>query len=517
MFTKYKYITPLAFLLFSLCAMAQKEPNNWFYGVGQGITWNVTQTVDAPLSSNPDGPKTTLEGIPTRYESQSVRPTPYPINTVEGCFALSDKEGNLLFYSDGSTIWNKNHNPMVNGTGLHGHKSSAQSGIIIPYPGHPNQYVALSIGVQNRYNVDNESFHYSIIDMTEEGGLGKVIIKNVPMVAADVVRYYTESVTSVRKANGTDYWIIATKKGGNNETKLVAWSLTSTGIDTANPVESTAVPYPVETSFIAGYLKLSPSAKYFAWMLNTPADFFYGKFDNATGKFSEIKSYKQEKNITTFSNYGAEFSVNEKWLYVGRYFPMLVDVFDFEKLRDGSDLSPVKTFNLPGGAYIGALQLATDERLYVTNSGDIAQLHVIDKPNDPLQANAYRLEGLSGPYAGGNFTTLGLPTFSPSWFAVEGTKTVCLGEEAEYKIELAHGTATLVVDFDEGNGPERFSVVGQSTYLLKYKFKQPKWHTLTIESLDAADQPITEGSATLVTEVYSCVLPVNHNLTNVPY
>lgn len=518
MTTKYIYITSLAFL-FSLGMKAQKETNNWFYGKGQGITWNVTQNFSAPLSDNPNGPQRMLTGIPTRYQSLSVRPNPYPIQTTEGCFALSDAFGNLLFYSDGSTIWNKNHQIMSNGTDLHGNESSAQSGIIIPHPGYPNQYVTISIGIHSA-SYPNKSFHYSIIDMTQEGGLGKVILKNVPMINDPrEIRLYTESVTSVKKANGKDYWIIATKKAGTNtDTNIVAWSLTSQGVDTNNPIVSTNVPYNVGSDTAAGYFKISPSGQYFAWMLYSPQDIFYGRFDNATGRFSEIKSYIREKRISSFTNYGGEFSLNEKWLYVGRYSPTKVEVYDFEKLLNSSDFTPVKTFSLVGGTRLGALQIASDGRMYVSSTGNvIARLHIIDQPDEPLQANAYVLDGLSGPPAANNQTTLGLPTFSPSWFAAEGTKTLCLGEEAKYEINLASGTTTLVVDFDEGNGPERIAVGGVSTYTLKYKFKQPKWHTITIQSLNASNQVIPNGSVTLETEVYSCSLPVNHNLTNVPY
>ena len=34
--------------------------------------------------------------------------------------SVSDSLGNLLFYSDGQTVWNRNHQTMPNGTGLHG-------------------------------------------------------------------------------------------------------------------------------------------------------------------------------------------------------------------------------------------------------------------------------------------------------------------------------------------------------------------------------------------------------------
>ena len=53
------------------------------------------------------------------------------IVTTEGCATISDATGNLLFYTDGVSVWNRNHAVMANGAGLFGHASSTQSAIIV--------------------------------------------------------------------------------------------------------------------------------------------------------------------------------------------------------------------------------------------------------------------------------------------------------------------------------------------------------------------------------------------------
>src|SRR5688572_17230395 len=53
------------------------------------------------------------------------------INTSEGCSSVSDLNGNVLFYTDGVTVWNSNHAAMANGNGLFGNQSSAQSAVIV--------------------------------------------------------------------------------------------------------------------------------------------------------------------------------------------------------------------------------------------------------------------------------------------------------------------------------------------------------------------------------------------------
>lgn len=48
-----------------------------------------------------------------------------------GAITMADKKGNLLFYTDGIQIWNKNHEIMKNGTGI---KANINNLVIVPLP-----------------------------------------------------------------------------------------------------------------------------------------------------------------------------------------------------------------------------------------------------------------------------------------------------------------------------------------------------------------------------------------------
>jgi hypothetical protein len=79
------------------------------------------------------------------------RPSTLPIQAVpvasydsqmsagEACGSVSDQKGDVLFYTNGMTIWNREHQQMQNGTGLSGTLSSQQLAIV-QHPGNPNQY-----------------------------------------------------------------------------------------------------------------------------------------------------------------------------------------------------------------------------------------------------------------------------------------------------------------------------------------------------------------------------------------
>ena len=509
----------IVLIMLSFNVFAQKETYNWFYGSGQGITWNKTQTFNA---SPIDAPNTTvaLKRIPTRYEPESVRPELYPISTREGVFSLSDPQGNLLFYSSGSTIYNANHVIMENATGLEGNYSSAQSGIIVPFPQNKKKYVAISIGIAGL-----NYFAYNILDIEANNGLGKLELpKNRQFVMPPGVlkSTFVESLAATKHANGIDYWIIAISRAGVRS-KMVAWLLTKDGVS-RYPVTS---PIPDNTLVAGrpayGYLKISPNGKYFALMEHLANNIFWGEFNNKTGEFTNIGNYRAITN-KTITNYGAEFSPDGNYLYVSsasttRY---VAYVFDFNELLRGN-ATILKTYDVPtNNYYSGAIQLGPDLRMYMTmsppdyNISYPSILYMFETPNKPLTTKVYALKDLSPGTERGtdgvSGTRLGLPTFASSFFVtIEGTTTICVGEEAVYT--LSSNADRIEIDFDEGDGP----LVIDNVEELRHSFKKPGNYLIRLRPLNSLGQPIEDEIKSIYTTVYSCYLPVNHNLINADY
>ena len=137
-------------LLFSTCLLtAQNETANWYFGDNAGVTFNSGT------------PVALLDG---------------QLSTTEGCATISNSSGQLLFYTDGITVWDKTHAIMPNGTDLLGDPSSSQSAIIVPKPGSINTYYI--------FTVDNEGgpngLQYSELDLSLNSGNGDVTAnKNV--------------------------------------------------------------------------------------------------------------------------------------------------------------------------------------------------------------------------------------------------------------------------------------------------------------------------------------------------
>ena len=476
-----------ACLLLVLPGYAQKQANNWYFGTNAGLTWNTIRTVTATGVYGVAG-QIQLHDLPVDAPGSSI-------HTTEGCFSLSDENGNLLFYSSGIVIWNRNHAVMENGGGLTGHTSSAQSGIIITYPGSKTKYIAVSIGQYGQSSnlpTRNGQLTYSVIDMTLDNGLGAVVEKNVPLI--NFSGTVGESVTSIRHANGRDFWIVAPARGLNSY--LNAWLVTAEGVVTDTPVISPFAPGTgsTVTHNASGYIKFSPDGKSFAWATNYSNQLHVGRFDSKTGKMSEPRT------MTGASLYGLEFSNSGKYLYARpAELSNILRAYDFESLlANGPNAS--NTISIPNLSY-GAIQMGPDGRIYMVNPGT-RNMYIIENPEEMNNLKIYRLS---------NFMTgtglLGLPSFSASWFAIDKFKsTICLDEEAVYTISSS--TGQVMIDFDEGEGKQLMNVPENGE--IRHRFKKPGGYMVTVELYGAANME----PQTAYTTVYSCFMPVNHNTIN---
>ena len=189
---------------------AQLEKNFWHFGKHAGLDFTTTP--------------------PTAIASE--------LDVQEGTASISDDQGQLLFYTDGDTVWNRNNTPMPNGHGLKGGLSSTQSSLIVPLPNSLTHYYIFTTGDHGSM----QGFKYTIVDMTLDGGLGDIVdgTKNTA-----IVEEVSEKIAAVLHANCRDYWVITRKRNSNDN---LAYLLTPAGLD-LNPVISLGSFYTGEVFF----------------------------------------------------------------------------------------------------------------------------------------------------------------------------------------------------------------------------------------------------------------------------
>ncbi len=130
----------------------QGENNIWYFGRNKRINFN--------------------SGIPV-YSIEGMMPS-----NSEGVCTVSGRNGNLLFYTNGVTVWDRNHSEMPNGQQLMGHLSTAQSTVVVPSACDTSVYCLFSLFGGSQEN--RGGLYYSVVDMKLRNGTGDLTVqKNV--------------------------------------------------------------------------------------------------------------------------------------------------------------------------------------------------------------------------------------------------------------------------------------------------------------------------------------------------
>jgi gliding motility-associated-like protein len=198
-----KYLILFVFIfIINFTLSAQHEDKNWYFGTG-------TDGIIFDINNNPIK-------VSNKYSSGNFG--------FEGIIVVSNpSSGDLLFYSDGNKVINKNHAVMTNGTGLSGNFSGAQCVQCCPMPGScAKKYYLFTNSAMDQ---TNGSISYSIVDFTTNP-LGIVTNINTALWAGPSA----EGMCLVNKSNSNDYWLIVSQ--GSTASYRV-FPLTSTGIGTS--------------------------------------------------------------------------------------------------------------------------------------------------------------------------------------------------------------------------------------------------------------------------------------------
>jgi len=379
-----RFILIFALITAGVVVFGQKQANYWYFGHNAGLSFSL-------------GPPSPL--------------TNGALYTGEGCSSISTAEGALLFYTDGRFVYDKNHNQMPNGSGLLGHSSSTQSGIIVPKPGSTTEYYIFTVDAAD--NGLANGLCYSKVDLTLNNGLGDVVTteKNISLVPLAC-----EKVTAVGHADGNTFWVI-TKKWGNAD--FYAYRITYDGVVTTPVISTTG---PILNGNIGqeskGYIKVSPDGSWVATANNTDYTVGIYHFDNSTGIVSHLvtdDTYTSPGGGDPGGPYGVEFSPNSSRLYISEWKGhRRIHQYDLSTGNPDTILDSRVVVASVGqnAAPIGALQIGPDNRMYIARYQE-GHLSRINNPNIlgtfcGFEENAVGLAGKQSMY--------GLPPFIQSFF-----------------------------------------------------------------------------------------------------
>ncbi|MDZ4704096.1 MAG: T9SS type A sorting domain-containing protein [Saprospiraceae bacterium] len=386
---KKKYFFLIMLFIFSAKLIAQKHDYIWLFG------YDYNDTIPG------------IEGSFLDFnESTVITGSRNLLLSLFGSVAImSSATGDLAFYTNGCQIANANHGLMENGNNLNpgqvhsaqcdgslgGYTAGRQSVLALPSPSSSNQYYLLHLGIiyvtNPVFDVLTNVLYVTEIDMNANEGLGRVIIKNEPVIE-DTLNF--GELTAVKHANGESWWIFTREYLSNKHYHLL---LDETGLH--GPFLQTIGDSSTRLGQGSGQANFSPDgSKYVNY---SPIDGIHlYDFDRSTGLLSNFQYIPIENDDYPVG--GAAFSPNSRYLYITTSETMMQ--FDTEVEDIAGSVQVVAEYDgyvSPFETWFERLQLGPDCRMYCyCNSCDV--IHVIHYPDEPGLACGVEQHAIQLPY-----------------------------------------------------------------------------------------------------------------------
>ncbi|MCV9385328.1 PKD domain-containing protein [Reichenbachiella ulvae] len=395
--------------------------NQWYFGEQAGIDFNDPAGTVAITDDN-------------------------QINSPQAASSVSDLNGDLLFYTDGETVWNREHNVMPNGTNIGGDNTSMQGAMIVPLPQDTTTYYIFT--TDPVYGDNTFNMRYSVVDMKLDLMRGAVVQKNLP--------FYTNSserMTALGVGQGFTYLI--THEYGNNQFKSYPISVSGIG----EPLTSAAgsVLRWDEEKMGTAELQIAQAGQYIAMAIQETTENYVELFeiDSLTGGISQVAKINIQEPAPALV-YGVEFSAGAEKLYISTNSNgsklLQYDLDSIQAPTAEADIEATK-FELGSSASLqyGALQTGADGIIYMAVDGQ-GTLATINNPSGDDASAGFVEDGFD---LAGRTSRLGLPNFAqsvplPLMNPGAVITNACLGQEAEFD-----GSGTSIIDtylwtFDDG-------------------------------------------------------------------
>ncbi|MBT1711250.1 gliding motility-associated C-terminal domain-containing protein [Fulvivirgaceae bacterium PWU5] len=395
-----------------------QRANIWYFGNNAGIDFN-------PVFDNPPGAPEAI--------SNPV------MDALEGTSTISDRNGQVIFFTDGNTVWN--HDFDVVGTNISGlNGNSSQAALIIPVPGDETLYYIFT--TEEIPGTGTYRLAYSLYDIKLNFPTGGLRASNVTLFTRS-----TERIT------GNENWLIAHEYGNNI---FRAYRITTAGID--NPIFSGIgsdhnIAFPANAE---GYMRLGPQNR-LAVPISTPGvsnivEVF--DFIDSAGTVTNLRTINM--NTTAGQAYGVEFGAGGNKLYVSLLgSPSKLYEYAFDSLgipRQPSATPRMSDADYPQG--LGAIVMGPDQQIYVAVK-DQPALGVITVVPDTARASTFQIDAF--PLVGGTVSRLGLPNFiqiisdAPQGPSIAHTGE-CLGSPTNFTGSGTDPIDVLTWSFGDGGG-----------------------------------------------------------------
>jgi gliding motility-associated-like protein len=414
---KKQFLLYVVLFCLPVMVLGQQNNNNWYFGKYAAMLF----------TGNPA--KFTFVGF------ENVMGT-----RASACISDSTT-GELLFYTDGVSVWNKSHQQMPNGIDLI-NSPAAKGTLIVPYPEHKGQYFIFSVNPQN-------TLSYSVVDMSLDNGLGNVTSKNTVLYAN-----IAQSITAVKHQFTSGFWLITHSSNAVPDNAFFTFQITASGVTTMPVVSNIGEVGNTFADLVSNHKGNKLAITHYADENKAYAQVL--DFDKLCGKITSAK--KLYKAAMWDYAYGAAFSANDSKLYIayGYTESQLVQYSD----NDFSTYNVVATSD----QNFNDILLGPDNILYISTHDNNIPSPVVDAlmfPDAAANAVGYTQEALYlsplVPFRTSNFefpnlltdTTTQKPTANYGVSILE-TNT-CLGDSTKFSIFSPFSPDSVKWIFDDPN------------------------------------------------------------------
>lgn len=447
----------LCLLLYTIPVLAQKSDNIWHFGRGCSMYFN-----DGTLVKTTGNPS-----VPPHKFSQYI----YKVATI------CDKHtGDLLFYTNGTEVMNRNHTAMPNGTTV----ATILQVMIVPD--------LLDTTMYYIFYTTPGGLLYSKVDMKQNGGLGGVVVQNQLLLADAQVRFVV-----VKQYYGQGHWLIVS---GRSDNRFYAYRITGDRI--SEPVISVTGPdriYDINDMRL-GDIEATTTGNIFATTYKSSSN--TGKvgiynFDKVCGTIL----FNQSLDIEGFYQ-SLAFDQTAQFLYVTRMRAGDFDLLQFDLFSGDPQQSVINIITHDGYTPLEAMELGPDNRIYITTEevtsgpggglSPASKLHVVEKPwlkgkACTFVSKALNLDpGFPCPNGMACQITNNLPdgvsdrtTVDPGFESpLITTKQFCLGDETQFTVTNDFGADSVKWVFSNTdsvsakNTSYRYTAPGKYTAVFKW-------------------------------------------------
>jgi gliding motility-associated-like protein len=428
------------------------------------------------------------------YGLDFTTPTPVLIGSAisghpDNSSSISDASGNLLFYTTGVNVWNKNNIIMPNGTGLIGSYTGGQCALIVPIPCSTTKYVIFH--TTDFSNPGNLS--YSVVDMSLNAGLGDVVVgqKNISLGTG-----WTEKICAYYNAANNCYWVLTHKWMSN---QFVAWKVDATTIAVTSVTSSIGTVHNCGTVGGAhdamGQLTISPDGTKVVNALTCQDKFEFFDFNQTSGVLSN--------SISIVGNggnaWGTAFSPDSKKVYVNSIFGMSVFQYDLTTYTSPAILASKTTvYNTGVGGYnFGYMELGPNGKVYMPRP-NTAFLSCVNSPNS------------LGAACNFSYSAISTGTATVQW----GMSRIAynIGPSSTGSLNLSSATTSITCN-GLTNGSSTIYVANPGSY--SYTWTPGGYTTASANNLAAGNYTVTvsDGGCNTNTTIVTILQPSAINLS----